>query len=190
MLRIPCLTVFFVIIATSHVLAQQPKPDLVMNSTKEYIDSIEWDPNFLVKAKEYATYKKIYMEKLSSESSQDLFVSSVMLGLLKEEQSLPQLKKVKSNDPLVKIGVSFALCMLNYDYRANRRHLMELGKITQNAGGAASLKYLEAVNLLSLLKDDGFIEYASNLQQVTEEAYQREIIDFAIKRYKMMREKE
>jgi hypothetical protein len=83
----------------------------------------------------------------------------------------------------VKIGVSFALCMLKQDYNVNKRHIMEAGKSIQNAGSAVSLKYLEAVTLLSLLEDDEFIEYATSLQLITEEAYQREIIDFAIKQH-------
>lgn len=187
MLRVLYLAVFGIAMATSPVFSQQCRSDLVMSLTNEYIESIEWDPNFSIKAKGYAPYKKTYMKKLSSESPQDIFLSSVMLGLLKAEESIPKLKGIKSNDPIVRIGVSFALCMLKQDYQVHKRHLMELGKSTQNAGGAVSLKYLEAVNLLSLLGDDGFIEYAPNLQLITEEAYQREIIDFAIKRYQMLR---
>jgi len=47
---------------------------------------------------------------------------------------------------------------------------------------------LEAVELLSILEEDSFINYAKKLNNITEEAYQHEAITVAIQRYKKLRD--
>jgi len=148
---------------------------------------MEWDPNFNFKFDKLIQYKKFYLNKLNSESSEEIFLSSVMLGLFKEKESIPKLKTITREDTNAKIGIAFALCMLNQDCQSNTEYLMKTGEITQIAGNAVSLKYLEAVELLSLLEVDNFINYASNLKKKTEEVYQKEAIEITIERYKRLR---
>jgi len=165
------------------IAPQHEDISLIMKQTQKYIESIEWDVDFVAKANKFAPYKQVYMQKLNSRSPQDVFLAAVMLGILKAESAVPTLKKMESDSTLVKIGVSFALCMLlRQDYDIYKKYLMETGKITQDVGGATSLKYLEAVELLSLSSDEGFIEYTNKLK--TDEAYQIEAIEVAVERYK------
>lgn len=187
MLRAALLSVLIITIqATTIVSSLNNEASGIMKLTQDYIESMEWDLDFLAKAADFAPYKQVYIQKLASDSSQDVFLSAVMLGLLKVDAVIPKLEHVNIDSPLPKIGVAFALCMLQGDHHDYRKYLMKIGETTQKAGNARSLKYLEAVNLLSLLEDEGFIEYATKLQHLTEEAYQREIIDFAIQRYKRL----
>jgi len=187
MLRAALLLVLVIaIVATTIASSLNNEASGIMKLTQDYIESIEWDVDFEAKANKFAPYTQVYMKRLDSSSPQHVFLSAIMLGLLKVDAAIPKLKQVNIDSPLAKIGVAFALCMLQGDHHHYRKYLMKIGETTQKAGKAQSLKYLEAVNLLSLLEDEGFIEYATKLQNLTEEAYQREIIDFAIQRYKRL----
>lgn len=157
--------------------------DEVMDATRRYIESMEWDTNFYAYANKYSERDHIYISKLSSDSPEDVYLSSVMIGLLEIKEAIPKLKQVSPDTPLERIGIAFALCRLGENCPNNIEYLMAIGITPQKAGGAKSLKYLEAVELLSLLNVEHFIQYASNLKMITDEAYQREAIEVALIRY-------
>lgn len=168
----------------------QINEDAVMKITGKYIESLDWEPDFSDNAKEYAVYKDIYLKKLSSQSPEDVFLSSVMLGLLHVNESTAKLNEIKSDSIKAKIGISFALCLLQEKCQSHWEYMMQVGEYTKVAGRAKSLKYLEAVELLSLTRHEGFIAYATKIKNNTEEVWQEEAIDVAIERHeKIMRSK-
>jgi hypothetical protein len=178
------IAVLALIASSSCAIAQEEENGSIMVETRKYVESLEWDVAFHEKTEQYASYKKVYLSKLASDSSYDIFLSSVMLGSLKAKEALPQLKNIPTDDDMARIGIAFAQCALGYDCKKNVEYLMAMGKTTQLAGRAMSLKYLEPVELLSLLEIEGFLDYAGKLKTKTEEVYQREAIAVAIHRHK------
>lgn len=178
------IIIFLIFLVLTPINAYCNGSHSIMILTKEYVESFEWEINISVQANKFAKYEEVYIKKIESDVKEDIFLASVMLGILKSERSKEKLKTIKNNDPLVKIGVAFALCMLNHNYRENIEYLFKIGKAAQDAGGARSLRYLEAVELLSIINDDKFINYASSL--VTDEAYQTSAIKVAVMRHKAL----
>jgi hypothetical protein len=182
--------IFIIVMALSVwanlAFSKQIADETVMKSTKMYIESLEWDPDFSGKTKEYSNYKDIYIKKLSSQSPEDIFLAAIMLGLLKANESTVKLKEIKTDSIRAKIGISFALCMLKEECQSRRSYLMQLGEVTEMAGRALSLKHLEAVELLSLIRDNGFVAYATKIKKKTNEVWQQEAIDVALERYEKL----
>jgi len=161
-----------------------------LSKTKKYIETIEWDEYFMDKAKDYLVYKDVYLQKLRTGTPDEIFTSTIMLGLLNIQESAQEISLIKIDDLRVSIGVIFAQCRLNECSEKNVIDLKRIGRTTQIIGNAISLKYLEVVELLSILDIEGFIEYANELKNITDEVYQKEAIEVAINRYKLIHAKQ
>jgi len=178
------LTSILVLYCFSPISAQTDSYNNILMESKKYLESIEWDSRAYLKINKFNNYGQTYLASLSSSNPEDVYISAIMLGLLRSSNALPQLKKVTSNSILSKIGVSFAFCSLNHNYEENYIYLMNTGRTEQFAGRAHSLKYLNVVMLLSFLEDKRFPEYADSL--ITDETFQKEAIHIASQRYQLI----
>jgi hypothetical protein len=106
-----------------------------------------------------------------------------MLGLLKTEGAEENVQRIQIKNSMGSMGQAFALCCYDINYRKNYSFLETSGMEIQDAGGARSLSNLNAIILMSLLGDKRFPAYAESLRNKTQETFQREAIDAAIRRH-------
>ena len=113
-----------------------------------------------------------------------VFVSLVILGLLENERVLSRINDVQSNEELVTVGKLFAQIKCSADKsEENLNDLFKIGMTTYKAGDANSLRYLEVGELLSFIKNDNFQNWISQLQDLTDETFQREALTVSKMRY-------
>jgi len=156
-----------------------------LKKSSRFIESLEWDDEAFQKIESFRKFESLYLDLLKSAEANNVFVSAVMLGLLKTEAAVSSIQTIKPQNTKVRIGVSFALCRLNIRYEENYSFLEKVGFETQLVGGAISQKHLEAIEFLSFLGDDRFLNYVKTLK--TEESFQREAIAVASLRYNKMK---
>ena len=152
-----------------------------LQETYAFVESFEWDPMANSKIGKYKQYEKTYLNFIRTTNEEQVYLGSIMLGLLKRKAAVDTLRQLKPKAELSKIGVLFSLCVLKQDYSENYAKLENLGRETQSVGGAKSLVNLNAIELLSFLADPRFRKYVSSLS--TDEVFQSEAISVSIARY-------
>jgi hypothetical protein len=187
LVTIICFIVIVIAVDVSSCQAQVSKSNAPMIDTMKYLETLEWDVDFLAKSQQLSIHRNYYVSKLTSGDPEKVYAASVMLGLLRDEGAISIIEKVGLSSPKARIGLLFAFCMLKRECTSQKKELMRLGEETSIAGQAVSLVNIEVVELLSLLKDDKFIDYALKLRKMSGEVWQHDAIDVAIERNKQLR---
>ena len=153
----------------------------IQKKTSMFVESLEWDPIAHSKVEKYKQHESTYLNYIQAKDEKQIYLGSIMLGLLESKSAIELLKKIKPKTQSSKVGVLFSLCALKQNYSENYSKLEVLGKKTQDVAGAKSIVNLDVVELLSFLGDPKFKKYASSLK--SDEQFQNEAISVAITRY-------
>lgn len=182
MLRIFLILVLSILITPTPLTFSEISDREAYDKSLKFIESFEWEIDVILKIEVFKKYESIYLDLLKSNDPQKVYVSSVMIGLLKTQPAVNVLKTIETQNINASVGIAFAKCRLNIQYEPNYKFLEKVGTEQQLVGGAQSLSNLNVVILLSLICDKRFPEYADKLK--TQEAFQRGAIEVALLRYR------
>lgn len=158
--------------------------EITLVESRKFVENLMWESEALKKTERFREYEGLYLDLLTSENQNDVYVAAVMLGLLKTNAAANSLQSIQPTTTQTAIGVAFARCRLNIQYENNYKFLEQVGTKTQRAGEARSLANIDAIILMSFLGDKRFPIYVRSLSDKTEEVWQQEAIDAALLRYR------
>jgi hypothetical protein len=186
--KINSLSCFILALILVFPNVSKPSDIAVLKDSERFIESLEWDPLADKKVERYKKHIEYYLNMLTSKNEKHIFIASVMIGLLEYKDAIPLFKKAHGEGDLAATGLSFAACRLEYEYDSNYKKLEFLGSKIMSIGRAMSIKNIDALILMSFLKDERFLDFAYAMKEKTDEVWQSEAISIAIVRYQKIEE--